>query len=208
MKLKICGMKYPDNLSAVASHAPDYLGFIFYEKSPRYMANTLTPADTRRVPDTIRKIGVFVNAPSSVILAQVERFGLQGVQLHGSEPPELCGELKGANVLIVKALPWTSNREDQARWEAYQPYVDYFLFDTPTPQHGGSGRAFDWAHLASYRLSTPFFLSGGIGLDNVDQALRLDHPNLVGIDVNSRFETAPGRKSIDQLQQLIARLGR
>ena len=208
MKLKICGMKHPNNLSAAVALAPDYLGFIFYEKSPRYMADTLTPADIHGVPDTIQKVGVFVDAPSSFILAQVERFGLQGVQLHGSEPPELCGELKGANVLIVKALPWTSNREDQARWEAYQPYVDYFLFDTPTPQHGGSGRAFDWAHLASYRLSTPFFLSGGIGLDNVDEALGLNHPNLVGIDVNSRFETAPGRKSIDQLQQLIARLGR
>ena len=201
-------MKHPDNLSAAVALAPDYLGFIFYEKSPRYMADTLTPADTRGVPETIQKVGVFVDAPASVILAQVERFGLQGVQLHGNESSKLCSELREANILIVKALPWTSNREDQARWEAYQPYVDYFLFDTPTPQHGGSGRAFDWAHLASYQLSTPFFLSGGIGLDNVDQALGLDHPNLVGIDVNSRFETAPGRKSIDQLQQLIARLGR
>ena len=207
MNLKICGMKHADNLSAVVALVPDYLGFIFYEKSPRYFVNTLSPETVRALPATIQRVGVFVNAATDYVQPVADRYGLSALQLHGQEPPEQCEALRSMGYTIFKVFG-VNQTFDFDQLTPYQPHVDAFLFDTATPQHGGSGLPFDWSVLSNYRLPIPFFLSGGIGLDNLDQAMKIDHPQLLGLDVNSRFETAPGRKSIHQLQQLIARLGR
>ena len=206
MKLKICGMKFPDNLLEVGALQPDYLGFIFHEKSPRYMADTLAPEAIGALPDRIRKVGVFVNAPTDRIREQAQHFGLNGLQLHGEETPEHCRSLKEDNYLVIKAVRLGAAPVDFSRLQAYQPHVDYFLFDTQTRHYGGSGQSFDWSQLQGYTLPVPFFLSGGLSLDNLDEALQLDHPQLIGLDVNSRFETEPGRKDITQLQKLINRV--
>lgn len=206
MKLKICGMKYADNLREVAALQPDYLGFIFYEKSPRYMADTLTPEEVMAIPDRIQKVGVFVNATSEFILEEAQHFGLNGVQLHGDESPRQCQELKEAGYLVIKVFRLGRKDIDFSQLAAYEAHVDYFLFDTRTAQYGGSGHSFDWSQLEHYALTTPFFLSGGISLDNLGEALELDHPQLVGLDVNSRFEIEPGRKDIDRLQKLVSKM--
>lgn len=207
MKLKICGMKHPDNLSEVANLEPDYLGFIFYEKSPRYFVDTLPTETVRALPDTVQRVGVFVNASTDYMQQMAERYRLDALQLHGQEPPEQCQALRAMGYKIIKVFS-ANEAFNFDQLTPYQSYVETFLFDTATPQHGGSGLAFDWSILSGYQLPIPFFLSGGIGLDNIDQAMQINHPQLLGLDVNSRFETAPGRKSIHQLQQLIARLGR
>ena len=206
MKLKICGMKFPENLLEVSALQPDYLGFIFYEKSPRYMANTLIPEDLIPLPDRIQKIGVFVNAKAEEMIAQAQKFGLNGLQLHGAEPPETCQQLHENDYVVIKVFSLGKGDFDFSQLQAYQPYVDYFLFDTQTQQYGGSGESFDWDQLKAYDLPTPFFLSGGISLNNLDRALQVDHPQLFGIDVNSRFETEPGQKDIPQLQKLVNQL--
>ncbi|MEM9676024.1 MAG: phosphoribosylanthranilate isomerase [Bacteroidota bacterium] len=203
MKLKICGMKYADNLREVASLQPDYLGFIFYEKSPRYMAATLAPEELTAIPNRIQKVGVFVNASSEYILSQAQRFGLNGIQLHGDESPRQCQELKEAGYLVIKVFRLGSEDFDFSHLKAYEAHVDYFLLDTQTPNYGGSGHTFNWTQLESYSLTTPFFLSGGISLENLEEAMQLKHPQLVGLDVNSRFEVEPGRKDLDRLQKLM-----
>ncbi len=207
MNLKICGMKHADNLKEVATLAPDYLGFIFYEKSSRYFVDTLPPEAVRSLPPFIQRTGVFVNASTDYVQQMADRYGLSALQLHGQEPPEQCQALRQMGYKIIKVFS-VNETFDFKQLTPYQPYVDAFLFDTATPQHGGSGQSFDWSVLSEYKLPIPFFLSGGIGLDNLDKAMQINHPQLIGLDVNSCFETEPGRKSIDQLQQLIARLNR
>jgi phosphoribosylanthranilate isomerase len=207
MFLKICGMKHPDNLSAVAALTPDYLGFIFYEKSPRYMVHTMPSESVWALPATIQRVGVFVNASTNYMLQTAKHYGLHALQLHGQEPPEQCEALRASGYKIFKVFSINSTFNfDQLT--PYQPHADAFLFDTATPQHGGSGRTFDWSILSGYRLPIPFFLSGGIALNNLQEALQINHPQLVGLDVNSRFETAPGQKDVAQLRELIVRLGR
>ena len=206
MKLKICGMKYADNLQEVAALQPDYLGFIFYEKSSRYMADTLAPEEMMAIPDRIQKVGVFVNATNEYILKKAQRFGLNGVQLHGDESPHQCQELKEAGYVVIKVFRLGNEEFDFSQLATYEAYVDYFLFDTQTPNYGGSGQTFNWAQLENYSLATPFFLSGGISLANLEQALQLKHSQLAGLDVNSRFETEPGRKDLAQLQKLVGKV--
>ncbi len=199
-------MKLPDNLREVAALQPDYLGFIFYDKSPRYMADTLAPEELMAIPDRIQKVGVFVNATNEYIQQEMKHFGLAGVQLHGDEPPQQCQELKEAGYLVIKVFRLGSKIFDFSQLSAYEAQVDYFLFDTQTTNYGGSGHSFDWSQLEKYTLSTPFFLSGGISLDNLEEASALDYPQFEGIDVNSRFEIEPGRKDIARLQKLVDRV--
>ena len=130
MKLKICGMKYGDNLREVAILQPDYLGFIFYKKSPRYMESSLNPNELMTIPERIQKIGVFVNATNEYMLQESERFGLDGLQLHGDESPEQCQKLKDAGYFVIKVLQLGNENFDFSQLIAYEAYVDYFLFDT------------------------------------------------------------------------------
>jgi phosphoribosylanthranilate isomerase len=200
MKLKICGMKYPDNILEVGTLLPDYMGFIFWEKSARYFDGTL-PTLTQ----SIKKIGVFVNANKEEIEAQVLKHDLQAVQLHGQESVAFCHELKNtlANTTEIIKVFSVDDTFDFNQLEPFETVCDYFLFDTKGKLPGGNGTTFDWKVLEQYPSQKPFFLSGGIGLDEIDlvkQILKTDLP-IIAIDVNSKFEIEAGLKNKEELDR-------
>lgn len=199
-------MKYPDNLAEVARLQPDYLGFIFYQKSPRYMADTLSPEVVQSVSSGIQRVGVFVNASTDYMLEMAKRYRLHALQLHGQESPEQCQELQQAEYVIIKAISIGQGGFPIDQLIPYQPHVDFFLFDTKGKQPGGNGQTFDWGVLKNYALDTPFFLSGGIGPEEITAIRQLRLPKLYALDVNSRFETAAGRKDTDRLATFIKQL--
>ncbi len=201
IKLKVCGMKYADNLKELVALAPDYIGFIFYSKSPRYMAETLKPEDLKVIPAHIKKTGVFVNANTETVLSLARKYELNALQLHGDESAEQCRVLKVAGFEIIKVFG-IGNEFDFSTLVPYKPYVNFFLFDTQSKQYGGTGKAFNWQVLQQYDNEVPFFLSGGISLDNMAQIRKLQGFNLYAIDVNSCFETSPGQKDIEMLKVL------
>jgi len=195
MKFKVCGMKH--NVEEVASLQPDYLGFIFWEKSSRYFEGSMPD-----IPETIKKIGVFVDASYEEIIAIASKNDLQGVQLHGHESPELCLQLKKENLEIIKVFSIKDNF-DFSILKAYENVCDFYLFDTKGKLPGGNGHTFDWNILNQYTSKKPFFLSGGIGLEEVEKItsiLKSDLP-VYAIDVNSQFELEPGLKNTDDLKQ-------
>lgn len=200
-KLKICGMKLPDNIQAVAMLKPDYLGFIFYRGSKRFI-DGLTPSFVRDLPSGIVKTGVFVNEELNRVVELAILYGLNAVQLHGSEPVKYCIALKGLladqGITLIKAFG-LDEHFDFSQLKSYENVVDYFLFDTQTTGHGGSGKTFNWKLLEKYTLDKPYFLSGGIGTDHVGQLKEITDTRLYAIDINSRFETAPGLKDVDKL---------
>ncbi|WP_296317317.1 phosphoribosylanthranilate isomerase [Winogradskyella sp. UBA3174] len=198
MKLKVCGMKYKDNIKAVANLQPDYLGFIFYKKSTRHF-NTSIP----ELPNTIKKVGVFVNENLETVLKKINEFNLQAVQLHGSESPEYCATIKDIKVIKVFSI------KDEFNFDALQPYenvCDYFLFDTKGKLPGGNGYTFNWDVLNNYPSTKPYFLSGGIGLNNTEKIRDFKKSEAskycYAIDVNSKFEIEPGMKNIEELEKL------
>lgn len=208
MKIKVCGMKY--NPEAVAALQPDYMGYIFWEKSPRNLEYPLP----EKTAGTIPRIGVFVNAPKEYVQARVTENKLEGIQLHGTESPEYCQEmlleLKEANipaVLLIKAFS-VGDTFDFNKLEPYLPFCDYFLFDTKGKLPGGTGRSFDWELLKGYPFDKPYFLSGGIGGDDLPKIREfLETENAVlchAIDLNSKFEIQPGEKDIRLLKPFIA----
>ncbi|HEX8022786.1 bifunctional phosphoribosylanthranilate isomerase/tryptophan synthase subunit beta [Mucilaginibacter sp.] len=198
MKIKVCGLKHPDNIEAVTALQPDYLGFIFYGKSPRYMAGL--PVDAlQAIPATIQKTGVFVNESAENIEKLIAEYGFDAIQLHGDESPEFCAAFKG-RVTVIKAFGLNEGF-DFEQLKDYANNVDLFLFDTKTKEYGGSGKTFDWAILDQYKLEVPFFLSGGIGPENIAEVKNITHPQFYGVDLNSRFEIEPGLKNIEKLQQ-------
>ena len=196
MRIKICGMKYPENILEVGSLLPDYMGFIFWEKSARYFDGTMP-----ELPKSIKKTGVFVNETIPVILEKTEKYNLQAIQLHGHETVAFCSELKtkfGASVEIIKVFSADENF-DFSVLEPYEAVCDYFLFDTKGKLPGGNGTTFDWKILEKYPSAKPFFLSGGIGIDELDAVTEILKTNLpiYAIDINSKFEIEPGLKNID-----------
>ena len=205
MKVKICGMREAANILAVANFSPDLLGFVFYDKSPRYAAETLSADVLRGLPDTIAKVGVFVDAPLPELLATATRYGLDYAQLHGHETPAYCHEARRQGLRIIKAFS-VDEHFDFSTLEAYSADCDLFLFDTKGAHRGGNGQTFDWRVLAHYQGPTPFLLSGGLGPANADALLRFQHPRLAGYDFNSLLETAPGLKDVEATGQLLARL--
>lgn len=198
-------MKDPDNLQEVAGLQPDYLGFIFYPKSKRYMVDTLSPEMLRSLPASIRKVGVFVNAATEDVLEQAAAYGLDVLQLHGNESPEQCDALQGHGYTIIKAFG-VNEEFDFNSLKPYAPVVDYYLFDTKGPGYGGHGIPFDWSVLQKYDKHKAFFLSGGLGLEEVGGVKSLKEFPLYAIDVNSRFEAEPGLKNISLLKQLQKQL--
>lgn len=200
MKLKICGMKYPDNILELGSLLPDYMGFIFWEKSARYFDGAMPD-----LPERIKKTGVFVNASQDEIVAKVSQYNLQAVQLHGDESVEFCQELKenlGNTIEIIKVFSVDATFDfDQLK--PFETVCDYFLFDTKGKLPGGNGTTFDWKVLEQYPSQKPFFLSGGIGLDEIDlvnEILKTDLP-IYAIDVNSKFEIEAGLKNKEELHR-------
>ena len=197
LKLKICGMKFPENIEQVAALQPDYMGFIFFEKSPRNF-----DAEAPRLPEKIKKTGVFVDASLDYILEKVEKHQLQAIQLHGNETPEFCAALKAENLEIIKVFS-VKDSFDFSILQKYENKVDFFLFDTKGKAKGGNGITFDWEILKKYPSETPFFISGGIGLEEIARFKDFEFPKtFYGIDVNSRFETKPGFKNLEDLKEL------
>ncbi len=147
MKLKICGIKYRANIQEVAALQPDYLGFIFYEKSPRFCNGELP-----EIPNTIAKVGVFVNAPLSEILNKIKAYNLQLVQLHGEESPEICEVLRLINIKVIKTFS-IDDTFDFETLRPYEPVCDYFLFDTKGKHYGGNGTTFNWEILKKISFS-------------------------------------------------------
>ena len=202
MIVKVCGMSDAVNIRLAEQLNIDWMGFIFYPPSPRYVERR-----PDYLPQRQRRVGVFVNADEAFILSRISLFGLQLLQLHGHETPQQCRALREISGLpLIKAFS-VKSAADVAETRHYEGAADYFLFDTPTPGVGGSGQSFDHSLLDHYTGATPFLLSGGLGPDSVSHILALRHPRMAGIDLNSRFETAPGIKSIHRLQQFLQSLG-
>ena len=200
MIVKVCGMREAENIRAVEALGVDWMGFIFWEHSSRCVSQR--PA---YLPTRAKRVGVFVDASLDVVCQHVEAFGLDVVQLHGSESPAFLHDLRNAlagTVLIVKAFS-IATRDDLLQTSLYEGLADFFLFDTKAQLVGGNGRKFDWSVLAHYDGSTPFLLSGGIGPDDASRLSAFSHPRLAGIDLNSRFEAAPALKNVELLKQFL-----
>lgn len=200
MIVKVCGMREAENIRAVEALGVDWMGFIFWEHSSRNVCQR--PA---YLPTRAKRVGVFVDESLDVVCQHVEAFGLDVVQLHGSESPTYLRDLRSscdARLLIVKAFS-IATRDDLLQTSLYEGLADYFLFDTKAQLVGGNGRKFDWTVLAHYDGSTPFLLSGGIGPDDAARLSAFSHPRLAGIDLNSRFETAPALKNVELLKQFL-----
>ena len=204
MRIKICGMKYADNVREVGSLQPDFMGFIFYPASTRFVGYDFDENIVKAVPNGIRKVGVFVNESVENIIATAARFGIDFVQLHGNESAQYCQQLKHNGLSIIKAILMDATT-DFTKLLAYQPWCSYFLFDTKTNGFGGSGQSFDWGILDSYKLPVPFFLSGGLGTENIEAALSIKHPMLYGLDINSKLESLPGMKEIEATNNIITK---
>ncbi|WP_189606001.1 phosphoribosylanthranilate isomerase [Salinimicrobium marinum] len=190
-------MKFPENIEQVAVLQPDYLGFIFFEKSPRNFEVAIPELDK-----AIKKTGVFVDASLDFILEKVKKHELQAVQLHGKESPEFCAALKAVGLEIIKVFS-VKDSFDFSILQQYESKVDFFLFDTKGKAKGGNGITFDWEVLKNYPSETPFFLSGGIGLEEIGRLKDFEFSKaFYGIDVNSRFELEPGFKNLDTLKEL------
>jgi len=201
MKIKVCGLREPDNIKAVAALSPDYMGFIFYDKSPRF-AGDLPVEALEDIPFEINKTAVFVNESADNISKLLDKYTFDFIQLHGNEQPAFCNSLR-EKAIVIKAFGVSSDF-DFKQLDAYKNKVDLFLFDTKTDIHGGSGKTFGWRVLDKYELDTPFFLSGGLSLDNLEEALQIDHPAFYGVDLNSQFEVSPGIKDIDKLKKAFS----
>ena len=200
VKLKICGMKETENITEISALQPDYLGFIFWEKSKRNMTLDAIP----ELPETIKKVGVFVDASIQEIAAKINQYQLDVIQLHGNESVIFCRNVKKLGVEVIKVFSMNSNFNFSLVKE-YVLVVDYFLFDTKGKLPGGNGVTFDWKILENYRCDTPYFLSGGIGTTEIDGLKEfLKSPaakKCYAIDVNSRFEKKPGIKNKIKLQK-------
>lgn len=212
-------MRDAENLTNIIALGVDFIGLIFWPKSPRYVASTHVHAGI--IPDraslpcgkaTERKakfVGVFVDEMPQTIVTHVYNYKLDYVQLHGDESPVMIENLKrtlipdiAPDIKIIKALS-IREADDVKRWRQYDGLVDMFLFDTKCKCVGGSGEQFDWSVLDLYDGDIPFLLSGGIGPEDADKVMNFSHPKCIGIDLNSRFETEPGFKDVERLRTFI-----
>ncbi len=194
-------MREPKNLEQLCSLEPDFVGYIFYPKSKRFVGVRPDPALFKIPPVEILKVGVFVNEEIDRVEQLVEEHELDLVQLHGNETPEYCGMLKGHGIQVIKALnPGGSDIE------AYAEVVQTLLFDTPGPGWGGTGQKFDWSLLKQQNVALPYILSGGIGPEDARAIGELKQKYLLGIDLNSRFELSPGVKDIGLLKDFFIEL--
>ncbi|GAB1307677.1 phosphoribosylanthranilate isomerase [Urechidicola sp. KH5] len=205
MKIKVCGMREAQNVEKLINLKPDYIGFIFYGKSKRYISQF----PQVKIPNSIKKVGVFVNESVGEVIRIIKECDLQVVQLHGDETVEYCSNLLRAItdtspnfVAIIKAFS-VDDHFDFEKTKAYDPFCNLFIFDTKGVGYGGTGLKYDWNLLEKYNGNTPFLLSGGIGVNDVNAVLDFQHVKMVGVDLNSGFEDAPGVKNIEKLHSFI-----
>lgn len=203
MNIKVCGITDMKQLQQLDGLDIDFAGLIFYPDSPRYVAGKLSPKDVKKADFDIRKTGVFVNPELIDVLDAIDEYGLQVVQLHGDESPGLCEDLS-AEVEVIKAFRIRGNEDINALVAPYDAVCDYYLFDTGglKESFGGTGQQFDWGLLAGARIEKPFFLSGGIGVEDLARIRAFKHPDFFGVDVNSKLEISPGVKDMSKVLQL------
>ena len=199
VRIKICGMKFPENILKVGALLPDFMGFIFWEKSSRYFDGEIP-----RLPKYIKKVGVFVDESIENIQSKIEKYNLDCIQLHGTESVEFCQKLKELPIEIIKVFSIKDNFNFEIL-NVFESVCDYFLFDTKGELPGGNGTTFDWNLLKKYPSNKPFFLSGGIGIEEI-KLLKIMNLPVYGIDVNSKFETEPGLKNIELLKSFQYKL--
>ena len=198
MITKVCGMRDAQNIRDVEALGIDWIGMIFWPKSKRYVAEVPS-----YLPEHLKKVGVFVDSTLDDILQHISDYQLDIIQLHGQESPDFAKALKPHT--IIKAFN-IEKADDLLQTEKYKGIADYFLFDTKGKRAGGNGQKFDWSVLTAYQGKTPFLLSGGIGPEDAESVRSFHHPRCIGIDLNSRFESEPGFKDINQLKTFINKL--
>ena len=205
MQIKICGLRDPENIREIAALQPDFMGFIFYPNSPRYVGQ-LDAVSLTSLPTSIKKTGVFVNENLENILTAISKYNLDAVQLHGADNKKLCRKIRQeAKTMVIKVFPIMDASNFRVTGD-YEDVADYFLFDTKTDLYGGSGQKFNWNILQEYTGNKSFLLSGGIGADDVKAIRAIEHPLLAGVDLNSKFELKPGLKNVALLKQFIDEL--
>ncbi len=192
-------MRDPENILQVAELHPDYMGFIFYPKSKRFVGSEFKVPD--QLSKRIKRVGVFVNESTDKIINLANLHKLDFIQLHGDEPMNQCAELRHNDLGVIKAFS-IDERSDFLRVIQYKEVVDYFLFDTKSKSYGGTGTVFDWKLLQHYNQDVPFFLSGGLSSANVHDAMSLGKMNLHAFDINSGVELSPGLKAVDKIKEL------
>ncbi|MBX2966936.1 MAG: phosphoribosylanthranilate isomerase [Cyclobacteriaceae bacterium] len=193
-------MKSHSNILEVDDFQPDYMGFIFYKPSPRYVGDDFEIP--RGLNASVNRVGVFVNEPVDRIINLCKKHGLSHVQLHGDEPVEICEQVKASGLSVIKAFGINEDFD----FSIVQPYknaTDYFLFDTKGKYYGGNATAFDWTVLEKYDQETPFLLSGGLSIQNITDVSRLENMNIHALDLNSGVETEPGIKDLQKVEQAI-----
>jgi phosphoribosylanthranilate isomerase len=205
LKVKICGVREPENILAIAKLRPELLGFIFYPDSPRYAAEYIDPEILSKLLPYITKTGVFVDTDFEEITGTVRKYSLDMVQLHGNETPQLCRRLRDAGIEVIKVFS-INESSDFKMCSQYITCTNYFLFDALTTFYGGSGHKFDWKILDRYSNGHPFFLSGGITHHDAGNILKITNSSFIGVDLNSRFEIKPGLKDIEKLKIFISEL--
>ncbi|HJA84229.1 MAG TPA: phosphoribosylanthranilate isomerase [Candidatus Bacteroides intestinavium] len=198
--IKVCGMTQGDNIREIEALGVDLIGFNFYPKSPRCLSQM-----PDYLPQQARRVGVFVNQPKEEVTMYADRFGLDYLQLHGTESPGYCRTLQAAGFHLIKVFS-IARAKDLERIHEYEGLCEYFLFDTKTPRYGGSGEQFDWSLLRHYHGRTPFLLGGGINAYSAKAIHALRHPQLAGVDLNSRFELSPGIKDAERVRNFIKEL--
>jgi len=211
MLIKVCGMRDVENIRALEKLDIDWIGFIFYADSPRYVPDGDEWSDAIQSCTKV-KVGVFVNEQPEEILRKITKYGLNYAQLHGDETPDFCRRLRDAGCAVIKAFSVSSENKTKGinplvmlrQTAAYEPFVNYFLFDTKSSKYGGTGKRFNWSVLEAYRGNVPFLLSGGIGLEHVRDLRTFAHPLFAGIDLNSRFELSPAMKDVVKVERFVS----
>ncbi len=197
--IKICGMRNHENIMKVATLGPQYFGFIFYAKSPRFVGEEFSLP--KNFPAAIKKVGVFVNEGNATILFKAKKLGLDFIQLHGNEKVAQADELKAAGLGVIKVF----SVNDDFTFDETIPFkktVDYFLFDTKGKFYGGNAETFNWNILKKYDQDTPFFLSGGLSPENVHNVNDILNMNVHALDLNSGVELGPGIKSLEKIKSI------
>ena len=200
MKLKVCGMKYSQNITEIENLFPDLMGFIFYEKSKRFFNQPEINLNNK-----VKRVGVFVTENIQEIKNKIKKYKLDYVQLHGEENVNFCHSLQPfAKIIKVFKIDYNFNFK---KTEEFEEVCDYFLFDTKSQLHGGSGKKFDWDLLKNYNCKKDFFLSGGIDISDIEEIKKIvnSYP-IAGIDVNSKFELDNLEKDKEKINLLIKKL--
>ena len=202
MNIKVCGITEMKQLQQLDGLDIDFAGLIFYKDSPRFIGDKLDKAALKTADMDIRKVGVFVNPEMIEVLNAIDEYDLDVVQLHGDETPEMCEDIS-SEVEVIKAFRITEGVDVDKLVAPYDAVCDYYLFDTGGLKEsiGGTGKQFDWDMLTKAKIEKPFFLSGGISVEDAARIKTFKHPDLFGVDINSRFEASPGVKDMKLVLQ-------